>query len=36
VDPSIPPFDLFSQGFSGVINQPSASEAPAVSPQPTN
>jgi membrane protease subunit HflC len=36
VDPSIPPFDLFSQGFSGVINQPSAIAAPAVSPQPTN
>ena len=36
VDPSIPPFDLFSQGFSGVINQPSVSEAPAVSPKPTN
>jgi membrane protease subunit HflC len=36
VDPSIPPFDLFSQGFSGVINQPSVSEAPAVSPKPAN
>ena len=23
VDPSIPPFDLFSQGFTGAINQPS-------------
>jgi membrane protease subunit HflC len=35
VDPSIPPFDLFSQGFSGTINQPSATEAPAA-PKPTN
>jgi len=36
VDPSIPPFDLFSQGFTGAINQPSAPGAPAVSPGPTN
>jgi membrane protease subunit HflC len=34
VDPSIPPFDLFSQGFSGTIAQPGATEAPAVSPAP--
>jgi modulator of FtsH protease HflC len=36
VDPSIPPFDLFSQGFTGAINQPSVTEAPAVSPKPSN
>jgi membrane protease subunit HflC len=34
VDPSIPPFDLFSQGFSGTINEPSVTKAPAVAPQP--
>jgi membrane protease subunit HflC len=33
VDPSIPPFDLFSQGFTGTINQPSVTKSPAVSPQ---
>jgi membrane protease subunit HflC len=36
VDPTIPPFDLFSQGFTGTINKPSVTEAPAVSPRPTN
>jgi len=33
VDPSIPPFDLFSQGFTGSINQPSVTQAPAASAQ---
>ncbi|MGO8703475.1 MAG: protease modulator HflC [Candidatus Brocadiia bacterium] len=36
VDPTIPPFDLFSQGFTGTINQHSVTEAPAVSPGPKN
>ena len=36
LDPSIPPFDLFSQGFSGTIAQPSAPEAPAVSQRPAD
>jgi membrane protease subunit HflC len=35
LDPSIPPFDLFSLGFTGNINQPSVTQAPAVSPHPT-
>ena len=36
VDPTIPPFDLFSQGFTGTIDQQSTTRAPAVSPGHNN